>query len=123
MGLDALTGPEKVVLAVEAVEREVNNGGYDQLFINSSNAYAPWFVSSLQAIGREDVATLTQEAIDAVGVAGPWTVEQIDAAMADENEARDERLSDCTDRYFQVAGDLAQPLLDYLKANRSQVAL
>lgn len=36
-GMDGLTPEERVVLAAEALEREVNNGGFDQLFVNVSN--------------------------------------------------------------------------------------
>ena len=36
-GTDSLTAEEHVILAVEALEREVNNGGYSQFFFNSSN--------------------------------------------------------------------------------------
>ena len=39
-GGEALSEEEIVVLAIEALECEVNNGGYDQFFINSSE-YAP----------------------------------------------------------------------------------
>jgi len=34
-----LSEPERVVLAVEAMEREVNNGGYEQFFFNSSREF------------------------------------------------------------------------------------
>jgi hypothetical protein len=40
-GVRGLTTEERVVLAVEALEREVNNGGYDQFFINASREFAP----------------------------------------------------------------------------------
>ena len=42
-----LTNTEHVVLAVEALEREVNNGGYHQFFTNSSREFAPTIVDSL----------------------------------------------------------------------------
>ncbi len=39
-GMQSLTVEERIVLAVEALEREVNNGGYDQFFANSSREFA-----------------------------------------------------------------------------------
>ena len=60
LGFEGLTSAERVVLAVEAIEREVNNGGYDQLLINSSKELAPYFVSALNDIGCPKVARLTQ---------------------------------------------------------------
>jgi hypothetical protein len=122
MAKDELTDEERVVLAVEALEREVNNGGYDQLFLNVPEQ-APYLVSSLRAIGCEPVAALTQEAIDALGIRGALTVEAIEAATDELDEERDQRLSACGDRYYESAGDLAGPLLEYIKAHRNRIAL
>src|SRR6266404_3594696 len=45
-GNDHLTKEEFMVLAIEALEREVNNGGYRQFFINSSREYTPTIVDT-----------------------------------------------------------------------------
>src|SRR5512146_179365 len=58
-GFAALSQPERDVLAVEALEREVNNGGYGQFFRNSSNAYAAEVVDALLRIGCPHVAAIT----------------------------------------------------------------
>jgi Domain of unknown function (DUF4375) len=65
-GIESLTAEEYVVLAVEALEREVNNGGYCQFFFNTSSA--PRIVDTLQRIGCPEAARLTKRAIDIVGV-------------------------------------------------------
>jgi hypothetical protein len=122
-GVAGLTAEERVVLAVEAVEREVNNGGFEQLFTDASKALAPYFGEALQAIGAGEAERLTREAIDALRTEGPLTVEAIDRAMDRESEERDEALADCDDRYYDVAGDLAAPLFAYIKANRAQITL
>lgn len=122
MAKDELTDEERVVLAVEALEREVNNGGYGQLFQNAPEQ-VPYLVSSLKAIGSEPLAALTQEAIDALGINGALTVEAIEAASGDGDDERDQRLSDCDDRYYEVAGDLAGPLFEFIKAHRNRIAL
>lgn len=121
MGKDGLTAEEQVVLAIEALEREVNNGGYDQFFINSSKEYVPIITNALNRIGRADVALLTQQAIEALGIEGPVTVEVIDRVMDEESEERDEKLAECDERYYEVAGDLAGPLLEYVKKNRDRI--
>ena len=56
-GMQSLSEEERVVLAVEALEREVNNGGYDQFFVNSSREFAPTVVSALQRIGCKKTAS------------------------------------------------------------------
>ena len=55
-GTEELTAEERVVLAVEALEREVNNGGYGQFFTNDSNEYTPIIVDALMRIGCGDTA-------------------------------------------------------------------
>jgi hypothetical protein len=123
IGQEGLAEDERVVLAVEALEREVNNGGYNQLFINSSKEYTPIFVAALNRIGCTETAELTQQAIDFLGIKGPVTVEAIDRVMEDENDERDERLGECDDRYYEVAGDLAGSLLEFIKTNRDKITL
>lgn len=123
VGQDVLTGEERVVLAVEALEREVNNGGYKQFFINSSREYTPIVVDALDRIGCTEVAALTQQAIDILGIKGPVTVEAVDRVMDHEDKDRDDRLDECDERYCKVAGDLADPLLEFIKGNRDKITL
>jgi hypothetical protein len=63
-----LTDEERVVLAVEALEREVNNGGYEQFFTNSSREFTATIVESLQRIGCRKTAGITRRAIKALGI-------------------------------------------------------
>ena len=123
VGSENLTGEERVIQAIEAFESEVNNGGYDQFFRNSSNEYVPVIVDALTRIGCAETATLTQAAIDALGIDGPVTIESVDRVMEDENETRDSKLEECDNRYYDVAGDLAGPLLAFIKANRDRIVL
>ena len=41
LGEESLTEEERFILAIEALEHEVNNGGYGQFFVNSSREYTP----------------------------------------------------------------------------------
>ncbi|MDY0094070.1 MAG: DUF4375 domain-containing protein [Candidatus Vecturithrix sp.] len=123
MGQDSLTVEEKVVLAIEGLEREVNNGGYDQFFINSSKEYAPIVVDALDRIGCADAALLTQQAINALGIKGQITVEAIDRIMEDESTERDERLEEDNERYYEIVGDLAGPLLEFIKKNKDKITV
>jgi hypothetical protein len=123
IGKGNLSHEELVVLAIEALEREVNNGGYDQFFLNSSNQYAPIVVDALNRIGCIETADLTQQAIDILGIGGPISVEAIDLVMEEENDEREKRLNDCDDRYYEIADDLAGLLLEFIKQNSSKINL
>ena len=123
VGQEGLTEEERVILAIEALEREVNNGGYDQLFINSSKEYASFFVAALNHIGCTETAELTLQALDILGIEGQITVEAIDRVMEEENTERDERLAECDTQYYETAGDLAGLLLEFIENNRDKIVL
>jgi hypothetical protein len=122
IGIERLTSAERIVLAVESVEREVNSGGYLGLF-SWTPEHVPLVVSSLQAIGRGDVADLTRRAIDALGISGPITVDAVKSAVEDEDDDRDDRLDAIDTEYFKFEGDLADPVLTFIKANHDQILL
>ena len=123
VGEEGLTEAERVVLAVEALEREVNNGGYLQFFTNSSKQYTPIIVDALQRIGCAETAQLTQQAIDVLGIEGPITIDAIDHITDEEDDEREERWDECDARYYEIARDLAGPLLEYIKSNRDKITL
>jgi hypothetical protein len=113
VGAENLTDEERVILAIEALEREVNNGGYDQFFTNSSNV-----------IGCTEAAMLTQDAINALGIRGVITVEAIARMMFEKKNAElAEKLDDCTKRFYKIAGDLSSPLLAFIKNNTDKINL
>jgi hypothetical protein len=122
-GPTALSAPERVVLVVEAVEREVNNGGFDQLFRNSSKEYGADIVPALHAIGRPEVAELAQKAIEALGLEHVPTVEAIDLALEEDDEGRDEKLEELDSRYYAIAGDLAADVLSFIKVKKDEIVL
>jgi hypothetical protein len=118
----ALTDEERIVLAVEALEREVNNGGYDQFFTNSSRRFASTIVDSLQRISCEKTANITQKAIKALGISD-LTTEAIEAAMATEDERRMGKLSRCDDAYYKNAEPIAERLFAFIKENKAGIRL
>src|SRR5262245_14622428 len=65
---ESISTEERYVLAVEALEREVNNGGYSQFFGNSSHEFAPMIVTAMRAIGCPKTADITRDAIAVLGV-------------------------------------------------------
>jgi ATP/maltotriose-dependent transcriptional regulator MalT len=113
----ALTEEERTVLAVEELEREVNDGGFDQFFTNSSKLFAPTIVDALQRIGCKKIATIAQQAIKALGISD-LTAEAIDTAMAIDDELRLAKLGRCDDSYYKCAEPIAERLFAFIKANK-----
>jgi Domain of unknown function (DUF4375) len=114
-----MTGAERIVLAVMALSREVNNGGYDQFFRNSSRRFAPAIVSDLVRIGCPEIADITQRALDTLDVpklSGP----EIEAALAGQDLARDRTLKRCDIAFYERA-ELFERLFAYIKAQQAGI--
>ena len=123
-----LSEEELIVPAIVWLEREVNNGGYHQLFRNFSAAYTPLFTTALRRIGREDIAVVTQAAIDSLKIEGPLTVEAIDQVLDLDNREQRAKLSECEDRFYAIAYPPAEDLLNvslwnFIKANRDKIVV
>lgn len=71
LGYDKLTQPEKVFICVWGLDGEVNNGGFDQYYFNSSGDHALDVVASLKAIDARRTANLLRQANALFGKAGP----------------------------------------------------
>src|SRR5687768_7468462 len=85
-----ISDEERVVLAVEGLEREVNNGGYSQFFLNSSNEYVDVIEQALRDIGCPETADITRDAVAALRLPGPPTAAAAEqAAMADDPAVTD----------------------------------
>jgi len=122
LGQERLSSAERVVLAVEALEREVNSEGYAGLFA-TQQVHVPNLVGALTAIGADTAADLTRSAINVLGIDGSLTAAAVAAAVAQHDAERDRALNGLDVSYYASAGDLAPRLLEYIKANRAQIVL
>ena len=120
-GEGALSVAERDVLVIEALEREVNNGGYHQFFLNSSREYAGEAVPALTRIGCHRTAAITQRALAALAPGTPLTPEGLEEEMLREDEARDAQLDACDQAYYAAEEDIAAALFAYLQANRDDL--
>jgi hypothetical protein len=114
-----ITGVERMVLSVMALSREVNNGGYDQFFRNSSRRFAPAIVNDLVRIGCTEIADITQRALDSLELP-KLSVDAIEVAMATESAQRKRALERC-DVLFYEKGELFERLFAYVKAHQDGI--
>ena len=120
------TKPERIVLAVEAIEREVNNGGFTQFFVNSSLEYTKDIVEAFQLIGCPATADLCRRAIELLGVADLTDLDAIEQASyeVDDDEVRDEQFNALDAEYYAGAEEpIAVKLFEYIKQNRNDITL
>ena len=119
---EALSPEERVILVVEALEREVNNGGYDQFFCNSG-VYAGEIEAALRTIGCPTQAAIANRAIAALKIKGSVLPEAVEAAIYAEDEGRDEALGALDDKFYACEEPIADRLFAFVKANRAQIRL
>ena len=60
--INRLNSFQKTLIWVENLEREVNNGGFDQFYRNSSGDYAIETVGALERIGANQTAQIVKQA-------------------------------------------------------------
>jgi hypothetical protein len=119
-GGDALSIEERLIPAIEVLESEVNNGGFAQFFVNSSNEYVPMIVQALLRIGCPKTADIKQKAIDALHLP-TLSVEAIETAMAKGESG--EALDACDALYFKGEEDIADKLFAFIKVNKDAFSL
>jgi hypothetical protein len=118
----SLAEPEWVILAAEALEREVNNGGFQQFFINCEYC-STWVADALDRVGRKDMADLARKAVAALSASLPESSEALSAQAAAGDPKIMAALEACDQAYYAHAGDLAPNLLAFIKQECSAIKL
>jgi len=123
-GKDDLSTAERVVLAVEAIEREVNNGGFNQFFVNSSRDFSPNIVESYNLIGCPQTAALCQKAISLLGVEDLFDSDALEDAACEADDGLMERFNALDETFYAGAEEpIANKLFEFIKRNRNEISL
>ena len=113
-----LSPPEVNFCCIQDLEREVNNGGFHQFFLNSSGDYAHEVITALKSIGSVKFLRLTELAIKEFpnGQVPKNRDERVEILWQIEGKANPvwETLED---EFYQYEEDLDRLLLDYIKKN------
>ncbi len=123
LGAGALSRAELVLLIVHELECQVNNGGFDQYFFNSSREHAGEIEAALRAIGCPLSAAIAQRAVNALAIPGELTPDGILTALAIGGEELFEDLGSLTDEYYERTESIADELFAFVKANRATISL
>jgi hypothetical protein len=118
---DELSAAERVFGAIWELEAEVNNGGLQQFFWNSSGRLAPHVVDALRAIGAFRMASILEQAV-ALGGSMEWQDDvrrrdAVDALMSETVAA----LSRLDDAFLAYPDDLTELLYIYVCRHRDEL--
>jgi len=126
-GKNSLSKEELVILSVEALERNVNHGGYHYFFCTPSNEYANIVVDSLNTIQCPETARITEGAIKILGIKDELTVENMEKVLYEEDESINEQIMDeleeWDDKFHQSKEPIETKLFEYLIKNKDKITL
>jgi hypothetical protein len=115
--------PQKVFSAIWEVESEVNNGGFSQYFLNSSDETASFVVEALGTIGAPETADICKRAIATAFPAGlPGSEETRSAAAFFPAEVLD-ALESLDQEFFSYPHDLTDLLFAYVSQHPEEFGL
>lgn len=118
-----LSEPERVVLAVEAMEREVNNGGFSQMFFNSSRDHVQFLVRALELIGCPEAATISKDAISLLNLPSDFDAGQVEEASMKLSAEAEAKLDECDSRYYNNTEPIASNLFSYIEREREEIRI
>ncbi len=120
--ISMLNDVERLFVFVENVEREVNNGGFDQFFLNSSGDYARESYEALNTIGATKAAAILKRAMSIFpGGEVPKEAEMREEELEKTGEdGRAKWFDACdTEYYEQNDENIGALLLKYVRENSS----
>ena len=118
--LEKLSEPQKTFYFNQYLEKEINNGGFNQYFYNSSGDFAHQTIISLRQINAIKTADILQLAINQF----PNSVVPEDRSERQEilekiKEKADEAWEQLDKRFLEYKDNLYDLNIDFIKQNRS----
>lgn len=117
--LDVLNTSQRLVVIIENLEREINNGGFNQFYYNSSGEYANETVHLLKKVGANRTAEIVEEAnrewengfVPKERTKRRQVLERIEIKT-------DSVWSKCDTEFLEYEDDISGRLIEFVKNNR-----
>jgi hypothetical protein len=117
-----LTAAEKVFVSIWELEAEVNNGGFDQYFLNSSGDNAGHCVSALEKIGAFNFAALVKQAVSVFENSTPPDDPEIrQPLVVNFSDEQKKFLNELDQKFFKYPDNLTDLLFDFVTKNRAEI--
>jgi hypothetical protein len=116
----------QMMYSTSLLESEVNNGGFNQFFINSSGEFAEMALASLKLLGATDYYSVLQKAIEI------FRAEKQDARLQDLYSQRtaqafsesyqETKLGQCDKGFYDLGDRLSELRVQYVRAHPKDFA-
>lgn len=120
--METLNEEQRVFYITQALEMEVNNGGFSQFFFNYSGMFANEIVSAFEKIGAMKTAEICKKAISIYGESVPTDRDEREAVITPDDEKEEEKieeiLNECDDAFFEYADDLLELNYQFIINNK-----
>jgi hypothetical protein len=118
---NSLTDAEKNFFAVDYLISEVNNGGFDQYFFNSSGEYANEALLGLKKIGAIKTASILQNSFSIFPDHKVPKNRQERWNLMEKNKAKKQKvLDDLDNKFYEYPEYLTDLLFKYAKKNKNE---
>jgi hypothetical protein len=118
--IDRLNESQKAILIVENLEREINNGGFNQFYWNSSGNYANETIDALIKIGANKTAEIVKKANSEFknGIVPKDREKRQDELELIEDKAK-ENWNNLDSEFYEYNDDLTELLITFVIKNKS----
>lgn len=117
--LEPFSDGQRKMLALLWYDSEVNNGGHDQFFSNSTGIVWKDAIECMKMIGAVEYAENFQKAIDMFGEAVPFDRNERNEILERLNEDKDFDDFEQNDSFYYEEGMIYQLMNDYVKGHAS----
>ena len=118
--LSVLSVPERIFYTTQTLEEEVNNGGFDQFFFNSSGNLANEVVHAFTEIGAVKTADICRKAFSVYGEEVPADRDERQDILELLNEEQEEILERCADVFFDYEENLNELNYAFVMRNKNE---
>ena len=120
--METLNEEQRIFYITQALEMEVNNGGFSQFFFNYSGMFANELVSAFEKIGALKTAEICKKAISIYGDKVPTDRDERETVLTPDDEKEEERieeiLNECDDAFFEYEDDLLELNYQFIINNK-----
>ena len=120
--MKTLNDEQRVLYITQALEMEVNNGGFAQFFFNSDGYFGNELVSSFEKIGAIKTAEICKKAISIYGDKVLTDRDEREDVLTSDDEKEEERieeiLNECDDAFFEYEDNLVELNYQFIINNK-----